>query len=37
MKHEASIVADTCETATALSTQVALADVVMEYKSHIVK
>lgn len=37
MKHDASMVADTCETATALSTQVALADVVMEYKSHIVK
>ena len=34
---QASMVADTCETATALSAQVALADVVMEYKSHIVK
>ena len=37
MKPVASLVADTCETATALSAQVALADVVMEYKSHIVK
>lgn len=37
MKHEGSMVADTCETATALASQVALADVMMEYKSHIVK
>jgi len=28
---------DSCETETALSSQLALADVVMEYKSHIVK
>ena len=37
MKHEGAMAADTCETATALSSQIALADVVMEYKSHIVK
>lgn len=37
MKHEGALTADTCETATAMATQVALADVVMDYKSHVVK
>lgn len=37
MKHENAAAADTCETATALAKQVALADVMMEYKSHTVK
>lgn len=36
MNHE-TMAADTCETATAMATQIALADVMMEYKSHIVK
>ncbi|MGE5420672.1 MAG: hypothetical protein ACM3UT_10825 [Chloroflexota bacterium] len=36
MNHE-NMAADTCETATAMATQIALADVMMEYKSHIVK
>lgn len=36
MNHE-GLAADTCETATAMATQIALADVMMEYKSHIVK
>lgn len=37
MAHEGTMSADTCETATALATQVALADVMMDYKSHVVK
>lgn len=37
MKHEGAMTADTCETATALASQVALADVMMDYKSHVVK
>jgi hypothetical protein len=37
MKHEGALAADTCETATAMASQVALADVMMEYRSHIVK
>jgi hypothetical protein len=37
MKHENAPAADTCETATAMASQVALADVMMEYKTHIVK
>lgn len=36
MNHD-NMAADTCETATAMATQVALADIMMEYKSHIVK
>jgi hypothetical protein len=32
-----AMMADSCETETALTAQVALADIVMEYKSHIVK
>lgn len=32
-----AMAADTCETETALAAQVALADVIMEYKSHSVK
>ena len=36
MQHE-GMAADTCETATALAAQTALADVMMDYKSHIVK
>jgi hypothetical protein len=36
MSHE-NMAADTCETATAMASQIALADVMMEYKSHIVK
>jgi hypothetical protein len=36
MQHE-GMAADTCETETALAAQTALADVMMEYKSHIVK
>lgn len=35
--HPGSFTADTCETATAMASQIALADVVMEYKSHVVK
>lgn len=37
MAQKGALAADTCETATALASQVALADVMMDYKSHIVK
>lgn len=37
MAHEGTMSADTCETSTALAAQVALADVMMDYKSHVVK